>query len=980
MRSLTAMMQIAIRRMLKQGGLTLLALLGVIFAIAFCTAIPLYTNTIFNRLLQTELYDKRRSMPAFALLFRYKGDTEKVLAWDDVQPVSDYLAYHTAPALGLPLDLIVRYIVSPEFDIFHPDETSFEKRFAISRLSFGTQSDFEDHITLSDVITAPPNSNTLDVLISEQLLFSQDWTIGQTFLALREEQTPSGQQAHKMPFRISGIWRKTDPQEAYWFYNPAGLLEDVLLLTETAYAQQFAPIVEDDIANAMWYLILDGDTFRPNQADGFLRRLDAVPIRAGSLLPNIELMVAPAAGALREFQSAARWLTVALFAFSVPVLGIIVIFLGMVVRLIVEHQRTEIAILRSRGASEEQTLGIAALQGLMIGGVALAAGIPAGRQFAMLMARSRGFLDYSGVMEMQLLVTPTNLQIGLGVVCGLVLSLLFSTFGLLQNTIVLHHQDVGRTNQKPWWQKVGLDLILLAAALYGVFQLRYQDAMTSMGEGSATEIIQQNPLLFLVPALCSLSLALLALRILPIISAFIAGGFAQTNRVAPLLAVRQVARHPKSYTAPIMLLVLTLSLAVFTSSLALTLQRYEDTLAYHEIGADVQLFEVGENTEVEIDVEVEKLCLEDPELPCPWENPTAAEAWIEEMGLRDRPRWRFMPISEHLQVPGVRAASPVGQYTAEALSREIGAEGVYMGIDRSSFINVAYWERHFAVENLGTLMNALAIAPEGVLVSRDMMDQLSLVIGDTMPVKVVIAEPGKVGEYQEVNLILKVVGSFDRFPTWTPDQGPLFVGNLDYLFQEAGGQFPYQVWLKTNTDSDPAVIVKAVKALGYNVQSWKAPSLRVDRAMTRPEFQGLMGMLSTGFLISACLTILGLLLYVFFSFRRRSIEVGMLRAIGLSKTQVTGLMIWELAFLMLLGSLGGTVIGLGVSRVLIPSMRVGMTIIPQEITPVVVTIAWNHIFLIYGLFVFLFVLMILILITALNRVQLYAVLKLGDTM
>jgi len=595
----------------------------------------------------------------------------------------------------------------------------------------------------------------------------------------------------------------------------------------------------------------------------------------------------------------------------------------------------------------------------------------------MQMARARGFLNYSGLVDIQLLVTPANIQIGLVVVCGVALSLILSTFGLLKNSIVLHLQTVGRVNQKPWWQKTGFDLALLVAALYGVMQLRYQDTLPAIGEG-AEAIIKQNPLLFLVPALCSLSLTLIALRVLPIVSTLIAGGLVRTNRVAPLLAVRQVARAPQGYTAPIFLLVLTLSLAVFTSSLAMTLQRYENTLAYHVIGSNMRLWELGENTEIDIAIEVEELCLKDPELPCPWENQTAAEAWIEDMGLRERPRWRFLPVANHLQVPGVHAASPVGWYTVEPLSREFGAEGVYVGIDRSSFIDVAYWEPHFAEESLGTLMNVLAVAPEGVLVSRDLAEQWSLVIGNTVPVKVVIAEPGKVREFQEVTLALKVAGYVDRFPSWTPEQGPLFVGNLDYLFQEAGGQFPYQVWLKT--DTDPAVTVKAVKAMGYNVQAWDAPSVRVSQALTRPEFQGLMGMLSTGFLISACLTILGLLLYIFFSFRRRSIEVGTLRAIGLSKVQVTGLMIWELAFLMLLGSLGGTVIGLGVSRTLIPYMRFGMTVVPQEITPVVVHIAWHHVFLIYGLFTFLFVIMVFILITALNRVRLYAVLKLGDTL
>jgi hypothetical protein len=36
----------------------------------------------------------------------------------------------------------------------------------------------------------------------------------------------------------------------------------------------------------------------------------------------------------------------------------------------------------------------------------------------------------------------------------------------------------------------------------------------------------------------------------------------------------------------------------------------------------------------------------------------------------------------------------------------------------------------------------------------------------------------------------KIVGTFELIPTWYPEQGPLLVGNFDYLFQEFGGEFP----------------------------------------------------------------------------------------------------------------------------------------------------------------------------------------------
>ncbi|MDF1514452.1 MAG: hypothetical protein P1S60_11640, partial [Anaerolineae bacterium] len=428
--SLPAIFIIAIRRMRTQWGLILLAIIGVTFAIAFCTAVPLYTNTIYNSVLQTELYDKRRSMPAFGLLWRYKGDPDRDLSWEDAQPVTDYLAYHAAADMGLPQTLMSRFIMSPAFDVFAPDQTSFEQRFALTEIRFGAQSDIEDHIGLVAAVDTPPESGVLQVMASRQLLDYQGWSLGQSFLLLMEDETPQGRTTVKIPVRISGIWQKKDPDHPYWFFNPTGLLEELLLVQESTYVRQLAPLIAEDIDQALWYQILDGDAFLPSHTDGFLRRLNTTTLRAGNLLPGVELMVAPAAPALRIYQDAARWLTVAMFALSVPALVITVIFLGMVVRFMIQRQQAEIAVLRSRGASEEQTLGIAVCQAILMGTASLLAGIPLGRWMTMQLARGRGFMNFSGSTALQLIITPANLHIGLAIVLGLTLAMAGMTYGL----------------------------------------------------------------------------------------------------------------------------------------------------------------------------------------------------------------------------------------------------------------------------------------------------------------------------------------------------------------------------------------------------------------------------------------------------------------------------------------------------------------------------------------------------------------------
>ena len=144
-----------------------------------------------------------------------------------------------------------------------------------------------------------------------------------------------------------------------------------------------------------------------------------------------------------------------------------------------------------------------------------------------------------------------------------------------------------------------------------------------------------------------------------------------------------------------------------------------------------------------------------------------------------------------------------------------------------------------------------------------------------------------------------------------------------------------------------------MRDLDITVMNWKSSRDDIAEEQDLPERQGLFGVLSVGFLASALLTVLGFFLYALFSFRRRFIELGTLRAIGLSAGQMTTFLAWELAFVIFLGLAGGTIIGALISSVYIPFLQVGSD--AQSITPpFLVEIAWPAILRIYSLFVVMF--------------------------
>jgi putative ABC transport system permease protein len=124
--------------------------------------------------------------------------------------------------------------------------------------------------------------------------------------------------------------------------------------------------------------------------------------------------------------------------------------------------------------------------------------------------------------------------------------------------------------------------------------------------------------------------------------------------------------------------------------------------------------------------------------------------------------------------------------------------------------------------------------------------------------------------------------------------------------------------------------------------------------------------------------VLGFLLYALFSFRRRTIELGILRAVGLSAGQMTSFLAWELVFLILTGLVVGTVLGAWMSSLFIPYLQVGIGP-AARMPPFLVEIAWPAIFRIYALFGLMFVVALVVLAFLLRRMKIFQAIKLGET-
>ncbi|MGD2157519.1 MAG: ABC transporter permease, partial [Anaerolineales bacterium] len=750
---------VALKRMLSQYGLTLATLFGIVAATSLTMSIPLYADAVYHRLFRENVHiggadegEETAPRPPLEFLFAYEGSSYGVKQWEDIQTIDNYLSEQADSILQIPQRLSVRFLATDTFQLFPKVENgAMGAQDRLDWVSFATASDIRSHVLLLEG-SVPDDLETtdsiVDVLISERMALEKGFQVGDTYVVLSQaSSSDNAKTVVQLDVRIAGVWRAEQPEDRYWFFGPEFLEQRFLLLDET-FREQISPEMPNEIYLAIWYMVLDDSGVRYQDIAQLIKRISVLEREAEVLMPGIQSTISPIQ-TLEAYHSNATRLAVQLYALNLPILSLIFAFIALTAGLSANQRRNEIAVLRSRGAQTSQIVGFVVLENIVLGVIGFLLSAPTSLAISYLIGQARHFLDFSSPSDLPLDQTGAALRIGLAsIVLAIFLNVILS-LSAAQGTVITYRQERSRMVQKPWWQRAWLDLLLLILVIFTIYLVRQQGTIDFYGGQSP----MQNALFFLLPALIILSLTLFLLRLIPIVMGFIAKAAAWTPSLGLLMAARYLSRTPKFYNIPMLLLVLTLSLSAFFSSLAGTMDQHVHDLVYYRVGSDLRFLDRGEN-------------MNEGGLFSGF----GTGGGIQQSESTD-PRWVFLPISEHLELPDTQAAVRVGRYPVEIFWGENVQEGLFLGVDRFDFPGVAYWRQDFASASLGALMNKLALAQEGVLVPSIVMGQHGLDIGDALRFRVYTYGI-------ETEMEMRVVGVFDLFPTWYPDQGPLLVGDL----------------------------------------------------------------------------------------------------------------------------------------------------------------------------------------------------------
>lgn len=936
---LFAILWITLKRIVHNWRIVGALLCGLVLAAGTMAAIPIYSAGALQSSFFREWLGKDTFRPPFTIIVAHENDRrERAETPADLSRLAAYLDREMPRAAGQPAVARSDFASLGRCALL-PREAEPAAGLSAPHGELAWMSGLE---TLAEIVQGrwyrPRSDGVVEVVVDENTLEQGELLVGQTFTAwyaLQADEQPgagasvvtaaqTGGRAVAIPVEVVGFFRaRPGFTTKDWIYPPPFF--DRGFVAPEVFRDHLQGTLGLRLERYDMEWVFAPDRVGVAELDGIIARLVAVERRATAMLEGTRYWLSP----LEFFQAfAAKATRVTLFvsALAAPVLGMVLSYITLMAGVAVQHRRKEIIVMYGRGAGRFQAVTSFFLEWLLLGAFAFLAGPFLGRLIARAMGASSGFLLFVNREAIPAAISTRAFLFSLAASLVAVAAAMGPVFATFRHTVVTVTRRSSR--RASLWHRLFLDVISLALAVVAYRELMWQSTRLA-----PDETITADPILFFVPFVFALGAGLLLLRVSPFALAGLRWAVGKLPGVVWQLALRRLARNAARYVPLQLLLILTLSLGIYSASAARTLLRnFEDRIRY-EVGADLAVVE-----EWHLPGEVAYEVISEP------------------------------PFLERLELPGVLSAARVLRGTVHANVGDRWAlpeSGTMLAIVPAEFARTAWFRSDLARAPFVDYLALLARHREGVLVNSSYFEEAGLSIGDALQMT-----------FHEQLIEGYVAGVVDYWPSIDPTERPFFVLNLEHV-QESTRLEPYEVWYRLADHDHVQEMVEGLAAIGvYPVEVRDAEAL-ITALKREPYRMGFFGILSLGYLVAVLITVLGHLVHTYFSIRGRLVQFGALRAMGLSRAQLTLLLALEQLFSLGTGLAIGTGLGALCAKLYLPFLRARAAEL-HDVPPFLLVVDRSDSLSALSVLAVLFVVAVLTLSLVLARMRASRALKLGE--
>jgi ABC-type lipoprotein release transport system permease subunit len=772
---------------------------------------------------------------------------------------------------------------------------------------------------------------TVEIAITQSLARSQGLHVGSRIHS--NASGISGLQTWIL--HVVGIVEPHSSHDSYWLVNPFGTLTSsqngasalsVLAARETVRAKIAALQTPPgrDTSHLFWSYPFDVTYLDVSMIPAISQQTSDLPFRISNTLGQIPGVVfAQPEGSLfatlSTFSQQIVVLQIVTACLLLLILAILLLLVGMMSDMLVERQARIIAILRSRGATQQQIFGAFVLQGLAIGLAALLAGpllaimVVRAITLALLLPADQSALNVITANPISAALDVRWFAIAAVAVALIVMVVAINRAAKLD--IVTLRRESSRSRRIPAWRRLNLDLlaVVLIVSGYIAYSTLWQTFITSQsGDPAIYNLV--NIVGFIVPPLLVAALLLFVLRCFPWIARQATALVAKRRSAPAMLALVQVQRAPRPAARIVVLLALSIASSCFLLTLMSTNQERTSDAATFAVGADFS----G---------------------PLPTSDASKTLNALK---------------TAYSTLPGVQSAT-LGY--SGVVSNTQGDIHIF-AVDADTYASTALWPPQDSAQPLPSLAAKLAGGRSAAtthnvvyaLVDSALWQQYELSPGASFTLFM--------NESNTVRVTFIALAEINFIPsTYDTPANPesdisLIVDYQSYATvynkQSSMALSPNNVWLRTSDDPSQLAHIRSILP-GLQDRRMLAESNRQSSA-----HMGIIGELAIGLGVALLLALIGTLLSSWDDASSRLTSFALMRALGMDPRQVAALLLWGQGFAYLLAFL----LGIGLGTLLIVFVPSAVTLLdltgpsamnnPYDIPPLQIVIPYPQIALLLG--------------------------------